>query len=291
MADTSASTRYPLYLTPTHPHFWPLRTQTALNVWVGKQFVSTTGRYIWSVSGPLPGTTDRQLHYCEASATNRNFCLGDSFSWERWARLDNLLAKVLQFGGTHPGNSHWRYPTRHTCTTRTFPGMIWPSLGAHQTYAYRSLYTAGDCRPGGYVAVVRDTYTSKSGLCQWLLSPYPVARAICDTTLQVHLVYQGYHQLIGGLTYTGVEAVVYISGYAQPVSGLPENSLTVRRWFRNGEVRFSMYKPLAETPPPAHLAEAWWRSRGIAAFHQAENFIYTGVYKLGSTTYFDSGVG
>jgi hypothetical protein len=290
MADTSASTQYPLYLTPTHPHFWPLRTNTGLNTWVGKQFVSTTGRYIWSVSGPLPGTTDRQLHYCEASAANRNFCLGDSFEWERWARLDNRLGKVLQFGGINQSVSGWRYPTQHTCQTRTLPGFIWPSLAAGQTYTYRSLYTAGDCRPG-YVALVREPYTSKSGLCQWLLSPYQVARAICDTSTQVHLVYQCYYQLIDNISYIGVEAVVYISGYPQPVSGLPAESPTVRRWFRNGELRFSAYFGMSEPPPPAPVAEAWWKSRAAAAFHQTENFIYTGVYKLGSTTYFDPGVG
>jgi len=291
MADTFASTRYPLYLTPTHPHFWPLRTRLGLNTWVGKQFVSTAGRYIWAVSGPIAGSTDRQLHYCQAGDQNRNFCFGASFSWERWARLDNRLGKALQFGGTNAGNSHWRYPTLTTCRQRTFPGVIWPSLAAGQTYAYRSLYTAGDCRAGGYVAVARDTYTSKPGLCQWLLSPYPVARAICDTSLQVHMVYQGYHQLIAGQSFTGVEAVVYISGYPQPVAGLPEDSLTVRRWFRNGEVRFSMFMPIGQAPPPAPVAEAWWRSKGIQAYHQAENFIYTGVYKLGAVTYFDSGVG
>ncbi len=291
MADTFASTRYPLYLTPTHPHFWPLRTRLGLNTWVGKQFVSTSGRYIWSVSGPLPGTTDRQLHYCEASATNRNFCLGDSFAWERWAKLDNRLGKVLQFGGNTPANSHWRYGTQRTCQARTLPGYIWPSLAPGQTYAYRSIYTAGDCRPGGYVALVREPYSSKSGLCQWLLSPYPVARAVCDTSVQVHLVYQCYHQLIAGMTFTGFEGVVYISGYPQPVAGLPEDSPTVRRWFRNGELRFSLYKGLDEAPPPAPVAEAWWRSRMANAFNQGENFIYTGVYKLGATTYFDSGVG
>jgi hypothetical protein len=290
MSDLFNSTRYPLDLTPTHPHFWPLRTRKGLNVWVGKQFVSTTGRYIWSVSGPLPGI-ERQLHYCEASEANRNFCLGDSFSWERWIRVDYRLGKLLQFGGTNPNTSHWRYSTQRTCQNRTFPGFIWPSLGSGQTYAYRYFYTANTCQPGGYVAVVRDTYTSKSGLCQWLLSNYPVAQRICEGTLQVHLVYQGYYQLINNETHVGCEAVIYTSGYPIPVTTSAEDSLPVRRYFRNGEVRFSNYMPLGETPPPAPVAKEWWKSRAAAAFHQAENFVYTGVYKLGATTYFDSGQG
>lgn len=290
MSDLINSTRFSLDLTPTHPHFWPLRTQHGLNVWVGKQFVSTTGRHIWAVSGPLTGS-DRQLHYCEASPANPNFCVGDSFGWERWARLDHRLGKVLQFGGRSPATSHWHYPTRHTCQTKTLPGIVWPSLGSGQTYAYRSLYTADSCRPGGYVAVIRETYTSKSGLGQWLLSAYPVARQIVNTSVQVHLVFQGYYQLIGDTPFVGCEAVVYISGYPTPVATSAEDSPPVRRYFRNGEVRFSAYLPLHDTPPPAPVAFGWWKSHAGAAFSQAENFIYTGVYKLGSTTYFDSGVG
>jgi hypothetical protein len=290
MSDFINSTRFLLDVVPTHPNFWPLRTRTALNVWVGKQYVSTTGRYIWVISGPLTGI-ERQLHYCEASALNRNFCLGDSFGWERWVRLDNRLGKVLQFGGNNPVNSHWRYPTTHTCAMRTFPGIIWPSLGSGQTYAYRNLYTAGDCRPGGYIAVYRDTYTSKSGLGQWLLSQYPVARRIVDSSIQVHLVYQGYYQLIGDQSFVGCEAVVYISGYPTPYYTSAEDSLPVGRYFRNGEVRFSAYMPLNETPPPPHLAAGWWKAHAGGAFFGAENFIYTGVYKLGTTAYFDPGAG
>jgi hypothetical protein len=290
MSDLVNSTRFLLDLAPTHPHFWPLRTRQGLNLWVGKQFVSTTGRYIWSVSGPLLGA-DRQLHYCEASAFNRNFCLGDSFSWERWVRLDYRLGKVLQFGGNNPNTSNWQYPTLRSCQTQTFPGIIWPSLGSGQTYAYRYIYTAGSCRPGGYVAVVREAYSSKSGLAQWLFSQYPVARTIVSSSLQVHLVYQGYYQLIGDQTVVGCEAVVYISGFPTPISTTAEDALPVGRYFRNGEVRFSAYMPLNETPPPAPGAAAWWRAHAGAAFFQAENFIYTGVYKLGATTYFDPGSG
>lgn len=290
MSDLINSTRFALDLTPTHPHFWPLRTKKGLNVWVGKQFVSTTGRYIWSVSGPLAGSA-RQLHYCDATAANRNFCVGDSFEWEQWVRLDNRLGKVLQFGGPTPATSHWHYPTRRACQTKTFAGVIWPSLAPGQTYAYRNTYVDDGCRPGSYIAVIRDTYTSKSALAQWLFSQYPPAQRMVSNSVQVHLVYQGYNQLIGDQTFVGCEAIVYISGYPTPVTTSTEDSLAVRRYFRNGEVRIGGYMALpGPAPAPAAPgAAAWWKSQSAVAFTQAENLIYTGVYKLGATTYFDSG--
>lgn len=290
-SETIASTSYPLYLTSTHPHFWPLTTQTGLKQWVGKQFVSTNGRYIWVVSGPLLPGADRQVIYCEAGAANRNFCIDQYFSWERWTKLDYNLAKVQQFGGQDANSSPWRYPTFYSCQNKQFPGIIWPSLLAGQTYGYRYMYSPPGCKAGGYLAIVRDTYASKSALCSSLLSNYPVASRICQNSVQVHLVFQCYYSVFGDQTFVGCEAVIYISGFPQPVWGASETGLPMRKWFRNGELRFSAYMPIGELPPPAPTAANWWKSRALAAFQGAENFIYTGVYKLQATTYFDSGEG
>lgn len=183
----------------------------------------------------------------------------------------------------------------------------------------------GGCRPsydpnnansgstnGGYIAVIRawdgngppdhtywasDMHLARTFYCQkYFKAPEyniedptaaDVAYDICLTAPQVETVYQVYVWGEGGPA--GCEALVYASGYPKPTTAdLPE-STKVKNWFRNGELRFSRYTSISTNYGPT--ANDSWIQACNAAFtpNVAENWFYTGVYKLDQTYYQDWG--
>jgi hypothetical protein len=183
----------------------------------------------------------------------------------------------------------------------------------------------GGCRPsydpnnanggstnGGFIAVVRawdgngppdhtywapDMHLDRAFYCQkYFKAPEyniedptaaDLAYKICLAAPHVETVYQVYVRGDGGTV--GCEAVVYVSGYPKPTAADPPESTKVKNWFRNGELRFSRYVGLATKYAPT-ANDSWIQACGSAFKPDvAENWFYTGVYKLDEIYYQDSG--
>ncbi|MCU7920636.1 MAG: hypothetical protein KZQ95_20115 [Candidatus Thiodiazotropha sp. (ex Epidulcina cf. delphinae)] len=170
---------------------------------------------------------------------------------------------------------------------------------------------------GGFIGIYRfrngngqaPYYESRVDYCtDYFKRPYPhryqiedptsadIAYQIClnaplvDTLFQVYV--WGGESAGGGSAVIGCEAVVYVSGYDQPLSSAAPDSQAVKNWFRNGELRLSRWYQLPSSNITKGPAD---RNHWITACNDAfspnvkENWFYTGVYKLNNTYFQDWG--
>jgi hypothetical protein len=87
----------------------------------------------------------------------------------------------------------------------------------------------------------------------------------------------------------GCEAVLYAWGWPAPQQ--VSSGQDYEAWFRNGELRFSMWISLSDqvgSSLPAADDHQWWNSRCEQAWSSTTNILYSGVYKIGPTVYTDS---
>lgn len=298
------------YLVQTHPHFWYQQTTDGYqaNHWTAKQFKSTYPdpstikdiEWAWSApDGPnlVNGAPNpaRFVYYDSSSVPN---CTTDAScgtltrqTTERWYKVSSTVAQVKYFGGA------WQFqtaPSSADCASGAGAGVAWPNLDPIQVPPYAepydsvTKYTTGFCSYQGYIGVIREHPTDMAAFCTQYFSGYPSAYNICTAVPnQVDIIYQVYKF---SDTRAGCEATIYASGYPQPGADLGR-SVQIKNWFRNGELRWSQYvsvgAPIPNTADPGW--DTWWKARCQPLFTTAENWVYTGLYKLTNSIYKDTG--
>ena len=120
----------------------------------------------------------------------------------------------------------------------------------------------------------------------------PAGNTICKINPYVGVVYQRY--IFGAMTpaelpSVGCEAVLYAWGWIEPQS--PTTGQGYQSWFRNGELRFTRWYELSNQVTIGNIPEPddhnWWNPRCQAAWQGEGNWLYSGTFWVGSTTYQD----
>lgn len=179
---------------------------------------------------------------------------------------------------------------------------------ANPNYGCRPHYDANGnnlgTTSGGYIAAYRqrdrDSEPAGKYCADYFKAPQynvedptaaDIAYKVCLAAPRVETIFQVYIQgpVPNSPAIIGCEAVVYASGYPKPTNADAPNSEVVKNWMRNGELRFSRYWSRPNNFGP-NAADSWKQDCN-QAFNPAnrENYFYTGIYKLDTTYFYDTG--
>ena len=292
----------------SHPNYW----EAAPARWTAKQYVllpSTTGasayvsahgsglHHTWVWSGPL-GPGERALRY----QRYRDGVALDIWEWERWSEAAaGTLAVVHQYGGADEGSARPVYASAGRCMSGGATGVTWPDLRTDPRRLAAQSFGSGcdpewqsGAMPGGYVHVVlrEDFGAPGSALRVTRCNSYvpaavtPNGNAICRTSPSVAFIEQRYSMGPNASPTHGCEATVYAWGDAK------DGTDHYRRWFRNGELRWSLYLGIAgDGRRHAPDDDTFWAPQCTRALSEIANWLYTGTYKLDTTEWIDPGDG
>jgi hypothetical protein len=264
---------------------------------------------MWYGSEPYGGSNpsfagQREVHYADYTNTPDLYPLvtgtaPNIIEWQRWQHTQNNYL-LNQYGGQTENLS--RFVGESGCDS----GVYYPKVDHNVAYSYTplSVMRNGTCIDGGYLAAYRaemwgDPLSStriakcddpSTGAPSDL---FPSSNLICKLSPYVGVVYQRYAWAAGPppeeSPVLGCEAVVYTWGWPEPAH--VDSGQDYQIWFRNGELRFSKWVRLpnaANGELPAADDHGWWNVACAQSWEIRANWLYTGLYKIGSTIYSDT---
>ncbi len=255
---------------------------------------------VWEYSQPYAGSTpayigQREDHYADQTNTTLPPV---TYDWERWMQAgDNF--RLMQLGSESEAASY--LVGEADCSS----GIFYPVVDHSMPYYYTPMHTNrwGPCTGGGYIAAYLyeqwgDPLSQKRQvLCDNPINGVPAAlspagNTICKISPYVGVVNQRY--IFGAKTpaelpSVGCEAVLYAWGWTEPRS--PATAQGYQPWFRNGELRFTRWYELSNQVTIGNLPQPddhdWWNPLCQAAWQGEGNWLYSGTFRVGNTTYQD----
>ena len=290
----------PFWSYDTHPNFWAAGSHkyTAKKYSLHSATPNPGYEFNWVWSGPY-GSNQRDVIY----QAYPNDSPGLYLEWERWSGdIGSHRATVYTYGGSSEASSKPRYPSYSSCLAKQ-TGVDWPNLTAgarfsfspesHDYQGYCSNHWVNEQNPGGYIAIyLKESYrsgtTERNNMCNKYLpaSQSSSANSICKTSPNAGVVEQRY-LIPDARNYThGCEMTIYAWGYPY------DSADNYKNWFRNGELRWTDWLNLGWlSSPKSPDDDRWWGVECSRAWSEKPNWVYTGVYKLTATEYFDDGSG
>lgn len=292
------------------PATWP----NANSDWqyTGKRWhkISTTQDKIqvqWEWSRPYQGQNSlyqgaREDYYTDFSSnpngfpTNEN-AAASAYEFEIWKPIDGDY-RWMKYAGENEDKA--RAIGNKDCTS----GVNYPVITQHETIftTALSVYINNKCISNGYVIGFLDedwgeaNSTLRINKCDdpetgVLASESVPGNMVCKTSPHVGKVYQGYAWAQrpdnANLPVLGCEAVIYVWGWPYPSQ--PQNGQDYQAWFRNGELRFSLWIGIWDQPTIPDINDhAWWVNRCSKAWSSTGNYVYSGRFSIGNTQYTDN---
>ena len=253
---------------------------------------------VWEFSQPYSGSTPEYFGQREDHYTLDPDDPLKTYDWERWLREgDNF--RVMQLGNKSESEAYLIGDT--DCST----GLFYPVVDHQTPFFSTPMFTNrwGVCSGGGYIAAHlyelwgEPLSKKRLELCDNPLNGMPgelspAGNTICKISPYAGIIFQRYvfgAQSAAELPSVGCEAVLYAWGYTEPIA--PPTGQGYQTWFRNGELRFTRWYDLSNQVTPATIPapddHAWWDARCQNAWLEEGNWLYSGIFRVGQSTYTD----
>lgn len=314
------ATDEPINICTQHPMICPLEA----NTWPGDpgawlytakrwQWMSFTPndpvKTIWQSSEPYKGSNPayqsyRENHYTDYTNTPDLYPLVPGtppviYDWELWIPTNGNY-KLHRYGRPNEQESFF------VGTPDCFSGIYYAAVDHTRPYAMTpmSVIRGNNCVAGGYnnahLIEEWDAPLSPTRIarCDNPATGVPAAESprgnlICKASPHVGIVYQGYVWAPGSPPFDrldiGCEVTLYAWGWSYPWQ--PASGQDYQAWFRNGELRLSMWINLgavAANVMPAPDDRTWWSNACESAWSSITNYTYNGIYRIGATIYTDT---